>query len=232
MDCHDARLLLTLQRREPEQLDAVELEALEAHVELCPGCQTWLQSEARFESALASAIKNVTAPAGLKDKISARLAASRPFPVRRWAMAAAAILLLVGAGGGIVLLQPEPIDPATVPVLYQDGVSPQEVQDYFASLGYTMTPPPDFSYELLRRYKPVKFQGHIVPRLTFQYRLDNGNVVTADVYCLSPRQFSYDNRELPSQSAGQKYEVLRGDHQLYFVDCIGGDIDVFRRRTF
>jgi hypothetical protein len=150
MDCHDARLLLTLQRREPEQLDRIELEAIERHVELCPGCQTWNQSEARFESALTAAVKNVPLPGQLKDRITAGLARSRPPRRKAWAAAAAAVLLAAIATGTYFWLQPVEIDIEQV-VNYQDDQSsrPDTVQSYFAAFGHAMTPPPQFEYDYL-----------------------------------------------------------------------------------
>src|SRR4029079_7356467 len=97
-------------RREPEQLDRVELEAIERHVELCPGCQNWNQSEARFESALTTALKTVPLPVGLKGKIASGLMRSRPPRRKAWASPATAVLLGIVATGTYFWLQPTEID--------------------------------------------------------------------------------------------------------------------------
>ena len=98
MECHDARLLLTLLRRDPEQLDATELDALERHVELCPGCQNWNHSEAQFDAAAATAVKSVLLPADLKARIAGRLGAMPKPRSKAWIGVAAALFLLVGGG--------------------------------------------------------------------------------------------------------------------------------------
>jgi len=234
MDCHDARLLLTLQRREPEQLDRVELEALERHVELCPGCQNWNQSEARFESALTTALKTVPLPVGLKGKIASGLARSRPPRRKAWAAAAAAVLLGIVATGTYFWLQPTEIDPDQFRELVNDEKSvPDAVQSYFRKLGHRMTPPPQFEYGYLVTYKPVVVQGKVIPQLMFQCRRDNGGLVTAYVYCLPNQQFCFDgDLESPvSTGPNRQFEVLRGERELYVVDCAGGDLWMLYRNS-
>ena len=227
MDCHDARLLLTLQRREPEQLDRVELEAIERHVELCPGCQNWNQSEARFESALTTALKTVPLPVGLKGKIAAGLTRSRPPRRKAWAAAAAAVLLGIVTTGTYYWWQPSEIDVDQFHALapYEQS-GPEAVQSYFRELGHAMTAPPQFDYSYLVTYKLVVVQGKAVPQLMFQRRRDNGGLVTAYVYCLPNRQFRFDgDLESPvSTGPNRQFEVLRGERELYLVDCAGGDL--------
>lgn len=233
MECHDARLLLTLQRRDPEQLDSAELEAVERHIELCPGCQTWNQSEARFETAVASAMRKLETPAGLKGRISARLASSRPYNHRVWAAVAAALFLAVGASGMYYWMRPEAIDPYQV-VIQDDEQStgPGAVQNYFASLGYPMVPPPDFLYEHLVECKLVRFQGRVVPRLTFRARQANGSDVTAKVYCLPSRHFFYDDTEPIHFASGRQIQVVQGARELYVIDSPASDIWLLRRGTY
>jgi hypothetical protein len=234
MDCHDARLLLTLQRRDPEQLDAVELDAVERHIDLCPGCQNWNQSEARFESAVVSALKDIKPAADLKSRINARLTATRPRSRTVWVAAAAAILLAIGGTGGYFALRPETIDlDYVVHMDDEESSRPQGVRSYFADLGYPMTPPPDFQYDYLVSYKLARFQGRIVPRLTFQSRQANGSIVMANVYCLSPRQFRYDDAHPHFLTTDHRHiSVVRSERDLYVVDCTGGDVWLLRRGTY
>jgi hypothetical protein len=231
MDCHDARLLLTLQRREPEQLDRAELEAIERHVELCPGCQTWNQSEARFETALTAAVKDVPLPAGLKDKIASGLSRSRP-PRRMPWLGAAAVLLAMGVGAGTYLWwQPIVVDdPAEVVIHDDQGARPDDVQAYFAALGHAMTPPPQFEYDYLLAYKLERFKGRLAPRLTFQCRRDNGVVVRAYVFCLPNGQFRLSS-DFEAHATSQ-FRVFHGDRETYIAYCTGGDLGLLLRGTF
>lgn len=234
MECHDARLLLTIQRREPEQLDTAELEAVERHIELCPGCQTWNQSEARFETAVVSAFANVQPPTGLKQRLTAKLLQSRPRSRAPWVAAAAVVLLAIGGTGAFVWMRPEPIDLNVYVVQPDDeGYALQAVQNYFADLGYSMTPPPNFQYDYLVAYKLARFQGRMVPRLTFQNRQPNGSLVTAYVYCLPSRQFRYTDPDPHFlQTDHRNLFVEEGASDLYVIDCTGGSIWLLRQRTF
>ncbi len=233
MDCHDVRLLLTLHRREPEQLDAVELEALECHIELCPGCQNWNRSEARFDVAVTSAVKNVPLPVGLKDKISGRLRETRAPRRKTWLAVAAAFLLMVGGGTGTYFwMQPEFIDWHPISDEFEkQGADEQTVENYFAGKGYAMTPPPQFMYDYLLTYELAFFQGKLVPRLTFQCQ-QNNRVVTANVYCLSTRQFRFDESQVPESSPHRQIQVIQGESEIYVVKCIGGDVSMLKRGTY
>jgi hypothetical protein len=229
MDCHDARLLLTLQRREPDQLDRVELEAIERHIELCPGCQSWNQSEAKFESALTTAIKNVPLPAGLKERIASGLARSPRPRGKAWAAATVAALLAVAAVGVYFWTQPTTVYFADLPsVRVEEEQDSQAVQNYFKELGHSMTPPPEFDYQNLREYKLVRFKGKSVPRLTFQCRGDRG-LVTAHVYCLPSRQFRFDSDLEEIVATSGQYEIVHGNAEVYLIAC-SGDVWQLKRR--
>ena len=76
-------------------------------------------------------------------------------------------------------------------------------------------------------------QGKAVPQLMFQSRRDNGGLVTAYVYCLPNRQFRFDgDLESPvSTGPNRQFEVLRGERELYLVDCAGGDLWMLYRNA-
>lgn len=237
MECHDARQLLALLRREPAQVESAEVEAVERHVELCPACQTWNASEAVFDAAVAKAMRDVAIPAGLKDRVVARL--SRSPSSRRvvpWA-AAASLLIAVTSLGLFFTLRPEPIQLESFVYQLDDEPTshPHSVQKYFADLGYPITPPADFDYDLLTSYKPAYFQGRMVPRLTFQVRQRTGDLAVAHVYCLSTGHFQFDEENETFWSSPERRRqitVLRAEGEVYVAVCTGGDLWQFRRGTY
>jgi hypothetical protein len=214
MECHDARLLLTLHRREPDQLDGPELDALERHIELCPDCQNWNRSEACFDTAVTAALTNVTVPANLRDRINQRLAASKPPRRGAWVAAAAAFFFVVGASGLYFGTRPEELSLEQVATSLNEirSVGPGSVQEYFTELGYSMTPP-DFDFEFLQEYKLTSFRGRMVPTLMFQSRSGN-----ATVYCLPKSRF-----RLPEDASGSAtLQVIDGETDIYVIDYSGG----------
>ena len=232
MDCHDVRLLLTLHRREPEQLDAVELAALERHIELCPGCQNWYQSEARFDAAVTSAVKSMPLPVGLKDKIAGRLKATPAPRNKAWLVAAACLLLLVGGGTGTYFwMQPELIETPVSDEFDKQGADEQTVENFFTGKGYAMKAPPQFTYDYLLTYELAFFQGKLVPRLTFQCQ-QNNRVVTANVYCLKTSQFRLDEAQEPESSPHRQIHVIQDEREIYVVKCTGGDLSMLKRGTY
>jgi hypothetical protein len=123
MDCTVARELLDLSaRRTGDDADlAVALE----HVRACPACAEQVRSHQRFDDAVAIAMRDVTIPEGLKDRLLASVAASTasvappasaPSKRRtRWAVrvaaCAAAIAISVGVWQLVAWqLRPRPFD--------------------------------------------------------------------------------------------------------------------------
>ena len=88
--------------------------------------------------------------------------------------------------------------------------------------------PPQFLYDYLLTYELVFFQGRLVPRLTFQCQLNN-RVVTANVYCLSPRQFRVDEGYEPVSMPHRQIEIIQGEGQIYLIKCTGGDVSLSGR---
>src|SRR5262245_51711632 len=102
MDCDHARLLLSF-RRDLAALDRSEADHLNEHLEQCPDCAGLTAADQRLDQALGRAMRAVSVPAGLKERLLSVLPGPRPL-WRRWrfvASAAAAALLL--AGGSVYL---------------------------------------------------------------------------------------------------------------------------------
>jgi anti-sigma factor RsiW len=80
------------------ELSALELTAASAHLAECPACTSAALALSLQKSATARAGQRFVAPAGLRDRIAAQLAAPKPEPVRKttpylWAGIAALLIL-------------------------------------------------------------------------------------------------------------------------------------------
>src|SRR5947207_6791000 len=99
VDCKTARQFLDFARPRRPELDATELEELEAHLAECPDCGPLAQVERQIDSRLAQAMQAVPVPEGLPGRVLNHLQSERRLQVRkmgRWIAvpAAAAALLL------------------------------------------------------------------------------------------------------------------------------------------
>jgi hypothetical protein len=102
MDCDTVRLFLHFVRPTGTDLDGPEAEELHAHLEQCNACNALAMNARRVDQHLGRAMNAVEVPAGLKSRITARLADERGAVHRRWlrrasyvAAVAASLLLLV-----------------------------------------------------------------------------------------------------------------------------------------
>src|SRR5437899_263959 len=115
MDCRTARQLLDFARPRRPELDAAELEELEAHLADCPDCGPLAQAERQIDSRLGQAMRAVSVPEDLRNRLLTRLGSERTRQTRkrrRWLAvpAAAAALLLVTWIGWKLLEKPLQID--------------------------------------------------------------------------------------------------------------------------
>src|SRR5262252_6889654 len=106
MECHEARMLLAFTRPGNDAMDAAERAEVQRHLEACPECAAMARSEQAVDGAFGKAMREVAIPAGLQQRVLAKVAANRPYP---WpAIAAAAAILLTIAGAGTWWLWPLP----------------------------------------------------------------------------------------------------------------------------
>src|SRR5437899_3052503 len=143
VDCKTARQFLDFARPRRPELDAAELEELEAHLAECPDCGPLAQVERQMDSRLAQAMRSVAVPEGLRGRVLNQLQSERTIQARkrrRWiAGPAAAAVLLIAVGLGWKLLQkPAPIyveDAADSLFGLTLNPRPQMVEDYFQAEG-------------------------------------------------------------------------------------------------
>jgi hypothetical protein len=219
MDCHSVRSLLTLMRREPGQLDASEREALERHLENCPGCLAWDRGDRHVDSALATAMRNVTTPIGLERRIHERLAAARPWRPGRWA-AAAGVLLAVGIATLILWPRAEAVDLPGFVVLLMNDNEPSladRAEAHFAKVGTKVKRPDDLDDRFLAHFELAPFQGQQVPRLTYRAepgdRAERNEPNLVNVYVLPLDRF-----RVPEEVEGKDESTSSGQHVMARTD--------------
>jgi len=192
MDCRTARQLLDFARPRRPELEAAELEELEAHLADCPDCGPLAQVERQMDSRLGQAMRAVAVPENLRGRLLARLESQRASQVRKWRRrlaipAAAAVLLLSAWIGWKWLEKPLAIDVEQVADADQGKIfnpRPEPVEDFFRAEGIPIIAPPDANYLFLREYYVVSLQGKRVPKLLFT----DGKSNTL-VYILSAKDF-------------------------------------------
>lgn len=231
MDCKTARQFLDFARPRRPELDAAELEELEAHLAECPDCGPLAQAERQMDNRLAQAMQTVPVPADLRGRVLKRLQSERTLQAqkkRRWiSVPAAAAVLLIAVGLGWKLLQkPAHIDgPAAAQEAFDKIINPQPevVERYFRGEGIRTVAPADANYGLLRYYAVASFQGKQVPFLLFT---DGRNDV--QVFILPAKDFDVSEAALNQQMVGSGWKTeIRYDSSRsygYLVIYLGEEL--------
>lgn len=102
MECRDAQFYLRLRRHTADELGPDVTAALDGHCATCPACAADARASAAFDRALASAMRAVPVPSGLRERLITRAARAQGAALRRTAYRVGglvvAALLLVGIG--------------------------------------------------------------------------------------------------------------------------------------
>src|SRR5438874_172753 len=116
MECNVARQLLAFRRSGgPAEFAPEDAADLARHLAGCPACAAVAGRQEAFDTAVATAMKGVTVPSGLRDKLLTDALAKQGAVLRRklysHAAVAAAVLLAVGLAPGVVsLILRQPLD--------------------------------------------------------------------------------------------------------------------------
>ena len=86
MECQDVRQLLAFFDRDSEELDAVEQDAIQKHLDACPDCAALLAQERGADRPSRPQSAEVPVPRGSRQRLLTRLAKERGQPPwKRWA---------------------------------------------------------------------------------------------------------------------------------------------------
>lgn len=241
MDCIHARMLIVLQGRDAQELDADARTALDQHLEVCADCLAWSHQESRVDEALGQAIQAVPAPADLPSKILHQLEHQPRSHRAAWITAAAACLLLALSGGGYFWFTDRPvITLADIEqyVAIREISSPQEIEDSFAEKGMSMKVPTVFAFENFDNCSVDDVKGHRLPRLGYIVRADgDGRGAVAHVYVIAETRFQIDDivtaieqHAEPIVTSKHKIEAMRDAENpgyVFVVVYTGGSLAPF-----
>jgi hypothetical protein len=217
MECRDAQFYLRFRRPGSDDLDPADAAALGRHLAACPPCAADARFVTAFDAAVASAMRAVPVPTGLRTRLIAATSAQRGATLRRRAYRglalAASVLLTAGLALGVfTATRPHPETYALamkgdelakvmqqgfqVPVgrPADDRTDPHlasaneaAVRKWLAAEGLPAALPEDFDYGLLLSYHWEGVQGRKVPVVWFRER---GGPGFAKVYVFRATQFN------------------------------------------
>lgn len=237
MECRTARLLLPYLQT-PGELPVEDAQAIEQHLAVCAACRGRVESDRKFDRAIARAMGDVAIPAGLRDDIRIRLAQENARVWRRGLARASAIaagLLLVasiafGWWQSRIVFSPEQfVQEQDQQVFLEFNRSLESAEEYFRSHNVRTELPRDFDYNLLQMLAIVEMKGKPVARLDFA----RGDA-RARVFVLPKRDFRLQ-KDTPFEVMGSRctLEVIDASPDFLFVIIYtgGGDHQMFMFRA-
>lgn len=239
MDCKTARLLLTFVRPRTSELEAGAAQALNDHLDDCMECGSFARTEHQAERLLGQAMRHVSVPPDLRQRLLTRLQAERRMWYQRLprrhpriaATVAAVVLFAVGLAVFAAIRPGHPVDVRTIADNWNAHVSasPEEVQRSFEQEGFRVVVPPEFDYQDLVSYEIERFAGTWVPHLLF-VRGPN----QASVYILSASHFDVRAAvDQPREGSGRFTVELRlgpvNSNVAYLIRYTGGSLEEFCR---
>lgn len=178
MDCPSTRLLLAYRRPGgPAELAPEDGAELDRHLAECPACATAARRQDGFDAAVGAAMRAVTAPAGLRDRLLtdalARSGAIWRRTAYRYATAAAIMVMTALTTAGLGLALRPAFDTGRVGNEYalRYEVPESSVRDFLARADVPTTLPYNFDFALLDSPGEVgydRIDGRYVPWVQFR----------------------------------------------------------------
>jgi hypothetical protein len=191
MDCRDAQFYLRLRHPGRDEFEPEVTAALDRHVAGCPACAAADRAAGGFDRAVATAMRAVPVPAGLRDRLFTEAATRRGAVLRRktYRLTATAASVLVACGlavGYYTATRPQP-DTAALVDLGDETADPRQAEalvERFRKAEGLPALPERFDYGLFVHAGTERVQGRDVPVVVF--RSDRG---WAKVYAFRSTSF-------------------------------------------
>jgi len=215
MQCRDAHFFLRLRRQANDELGQDVVADLDRHLAGCSDCALDSQSVQSFDTAVATAMKAVKIPSGLRDKLLSQALAHRGTVIRRkayqLAALAASLFLVVGVSFGLFS--------ASRPKLDMDAMvnnADEQIQDPDKAIEHFLTTqhfpaelPLPFNSELLTFLGYERIQGKNVPVIIFGGPVSRGGF--AKVYLFrKDGDFKIDQHARDAQASNTQAQVIYG----------------------
>lgn len=171
MECRDAQFYLRLRRHAADELGSDVTGALDGHLATCVACAADARAAVSFDRSMASAMKAVPVPAGLREKLFSQASAQQGAILRRKFYRAgavcAAILVVVGIGFGVFSASRPKLNPEALVGTAEHN--PEEAtKSWLASQKLPRELPLPFKYDLFMYRGQEKVQGKDVPFVLFR----------------------------------------------------------------
>jgi hypothetical protein len=221
MECRDAQFYLRLKRHAAagsDELGADVNASLDGHLATCLACAADAHTAASFDRAMASAMRSVPVPVGLRDQLIAYGAAKQGAILRgklyRVATVAAAAVVLLFLGLGVISYTRPKLD--TAELVQRNGrqfsESKQVTQEWLAAQKLPRDLPLPFDYQFLVALGKETVQGVDVPVVVFR-----NDTAIAKVYIIRDdgRLNPKDSQDVYDSFAGAK--VIREQGVTYVI---------------
>lgn len=213
MQCRDTQFYLRLRRHAGDELGADVTADLDRHLAVCPVCAADARVAASFDGAVASAMRAVPIPVGLREKLLTQVATYRGGVIRRkmyrYAATAAALFVGVGLAFGLFSASRPRIDTNDMVMsgdrLIQDpdGV----LRDWLVAQKFPDRLPLPFDTDLLMSVGTERIQGADVPVAVFRYPSNDRNERGFAKVYLFRTDGAYNLKEL--QDAQASHTMIR-----------------------
>jgi len=226
MECRDAQFYLRLKRHHAagsDELGADVAASLNGHLATCPACAADAGGAASFDRAVASAMRRVPLPAGLREQLVAHVAAKQGAILRgklyRSAIAAAAAVVLVFLGIGMFSsTRPKPDPDQLAQEAGSQYSEPKEsTERWLAAQKLPTDLPLPFDYTLRPSHDIVKMWDYDIPVIAFY---NNGEF--AKVYILRNDGRPDPNALRDAQDSHATVKIMRDSRVTYMIVYTGG----------
>jgi hypothetical protein len=180
MQCRDAQFYIRLRRHANDELGADITTDLDRHCVECPACLLDFRQTLAFDRAVATAMKSVVVPVGLRDKLLTKVLVHRGTVLRRKAYQiaalAASLFLVIGLAFGLFSVSRPKLDLNQLAYDADDQIQEPEkaIQNWLVAQHFPAQLPLPFNPDLLVSLGSEKIKGRDVPVIVFRGSTEHG----------------------------------------------------------